>query len=413
MMNKEGIVLDETSGISLEEQKEILSKINGIAEKNRRLLSQTGTQIEKDKKGRMIIKAKNSGAGFPLAVNIAAIILLVVGVFLLFFFFGKKDSQVRIGKAVYNITERTLIQEIRKDTSEKIAEKEMEITTITTRLDEVDDELEKLYSSNKALTAEQIAAQERLLTLQNSFREELSVLQDERSQILEASRSREARLRSQLDERTREFTAAQQKVSGELDYANSELDRLTTEQERIAAIDAQISGGLASVKDNIKNEQYDQASRIVENLRHFCNTNSLASSRVFQSRRDFYNQSIDFVEAMIIDARKNSGSSLGAEQFDLMAKNVQQQEKINDMQKTINTLTSGGSGLSARVGELETNITEKDTKISALETEKTSSTAEITRLRTVNTAQEQEMTRLRRQVDIAQKALQDLQALQE
>jgi len=409
----EEVVFDTQSGISLDEQKEILSKINGIAEKNRKLLSQTRTQIDKDKKGNIIINAKKSGAEFPLAVNIAAVVILLLGVFLMFFLFGKKETQVRTGKAVYNIAERTLIEEIRKDTSEKIAEKEMEMSSISTRLEEVDNELSKLYSSNQALTKEQIAAQEKLLAMQASFRDELAVLQDERSQILEASRSREARLRAQLDERAREYAAAQQKTSSELDYANSELDRLSTEQERIAAIDAQVSGGLASVKDYIKSEQYDQAERVVENLRHFCNTNTLASSRTYQSRRDFYNQSIDFVSAMIIDARKNSGSSLGAEQFDLMAKNVQQQEKINEMEKTIKTLTTGGSGLTARIGELETNITEKDAKISTLETEKNKSVAEANSLRTLNQAQEQEMTRLKRQVDIAQKALTDLQALQQ
>jgi len=411
-MSKENIAFDEKSGISLDEQKEILSKINGIAEKNRKLLSQS-TQADKDKKGNIVINAKKSGAGFPLAVNIAAAAVLLSGIFLIFFFFQKKDSNVRIGKAAYDITERTLIQEIRKDTSEKIAEKEMEITSITTRLDEVDEELAKLYSSNMQLTKEQIAAQERLLAMQTSFRDELAVLQDEKSQILESSRSREARLRAQLDERTREFAAAQQKVAGELDYATSELDKLTTEQERIAAIDAQVSGGLAAIKDYIKNEQYDQATRTVENLRHFCNNNSLASSRVFQSRRDFYNQSIDFVEAMILDARKNSGSSLGAEQFDLMAKSVQQQEKINELQKTIDTLTKGGSEVTKKIGELQATVNEKDTKISTLETEKTTNTAEINRLNTLNKAQEQEMTRLKRQVDIAQNALKELQALQE
>jgi len=411
-MSKENIAFDEKSGISLDEQKEILSKINGIAEKNRKLLSQS-TQVDKDKKGNIVINAKKSGAGFPLAVNIAAVVVLLSGIFLMFFFFHKKDTSVRIGKAAYDITERTLIQEIRKDTSEKIAEKDMEITSISTRLDEVDEELAKLYSSNIQLTKEQIAAQERLLAMQTSFRDELAVLQDEKSQILESSRSREARLRAQLDERTREFAAAQQKVAGELDYATSELDKLTTEQERIAAIDAQVSGGLAAVKGYIKNEQYDQATRTVENLRHFCNTNSFASSRAFQSRRDFYNQSIDFVEAMILDARKNSGSSLGAEQFDLMANNVKQQEKINELQKTIDTLSKGGSEVTKKIGELQASVNEKDTKISTLETEKTTSTAEINRLNTINKAQEQEMTRLKRQVDIAQNALKELQALQE
>jgi chromosome segregation ATPase len=402
-MSKEDVVFDEESGISVEEQQEILSKINGIAEKNRKLLSQT-TQVNN---GKIIINAQKSGSGFPLAVNIAAAGVLLIGIVFMFFFYGKKDSQVRIGKAVYDITERTLIEEIRKDTSEKLAEKDMKITSITTRLDEVDDELSKLYSSNQTLTKEQIAAQEKLLAMQNSYRDELAVLQEERSQILEASRSREARLRAQLDERTREYAAAQQKASGELDYANSELDRLATEQERIAAIDAQVSGGLASAKDYISNGQYDQAASVVENLRHFCNTNTLSSSRVFQSRRDFYNQSIDFVEAMIIDAQKNSGSSLGSQQFDLQAKNVQQQEKINELQKTIDTLSKGGSEVNKKIGELQASINEKDDKISALEADKTKSAADITRLQNSITSKDQDITRLRNQLSTIQQALKD------
>ena len=35
------IVIDPSSGISVEEQKEILSQINGIAEKNRKRLSES------------------------------------------------------------------------------------------------------------------------------------------------------------------------------------------------------------------------------------------------------------------------------------------------------------------------------------------------------------------------------------
>jgi chromosome segregation ATPase len=417
-MNKEELVFDEKSGISLEEQKEILSKINGIAEKNRKLLSQAGSQ-EDEKKGR-IINAKKNGAVFPLAVNIAAAAILLCGAFLLISFNGRKDAQVRTGNAVYNLTERTLIEEIRKDTMDKIAAKDREISLIASRLNDIDNELSKIYSSNIDLTTEQIAAQGRLLAIQNSFLDELAVLQDERSQILENSRSREARLRAQLDERTREFAAAQQKTAGELDFAINEIDRLTTEHERITAIDAQISGGIAAANESIQKGEYDQAYGIVENLRRFCNNNSLASSQVFQSRKDFYNQAIDFVEIMINDARKSGGSLPGADQFELTAKNVLLQNNIDELEKTINALSSGGSGLTNRIKELESNIStlqktasEKDDAISLLETEKTKNASEITQLRNANTTQELEMTRLRNQVSIAQQALQALQALQE
>jgi len=419
MMNNEEIVFDEKSGISVEEQRDILSKINGIAEKNRKQLSRTGSQIVENK-GKIIINAQKKDAVFPLAVNIAAVVLLLCGAFLLVSFNGKKDAQVRTGNAVYNLTERALIEEIRKDTADKIAEKEREIAAIVSRLNEIDEELLKLLSNNQNLTADQITARGRLLSLQTYFRDQLAVLQDERSQILEASRSREARLRAQLDERTREFAAAQQKTSSELESAVSELDKLRTEQEKITAIDAQISGGLASARDNIQKKQYDQASRTVENLRRFCNNNSLASSRIFLSRKDFYNQAIDFVEAMISDAQKNNGSSSGADQSEANAENVKLQEKINEMQKTIDAQNSGDSGLKSRIDELNASVSSlqkdsktKDDKIASLEADKTKSASDITSLQNANATKDQEIARLRNQVGIAQQALQALQALQE
>jgi len=421
-MNNEEVVFDTKSGISVEEQKDILSKINGITEKNRKQLSQTGSQIA-ESKGKIIIDAKKNGAVFPLAVNLSAVAVLLCGAFLLIFFNQKNDAQIRTGNAVYNVTERALIDEIRKDTEQKIAAKEKEMASIISRLSDVDDELSKLYSNNQTLTAEQIETQKKLLLLQNTFRDQLATLQDERSQILESSRSREARLRAQLEERTKEFTATQQKTSSELEHATSELDRLTSEQEKIAAIDAQISGGLASAKDYIRKEQYDQASLVVENLKRFCNNNSLASSRVFQSRKDFYNQAIDFVEVMITDAQKNSGSTSGADNFEANAQITQLKEKIDGMQKTLDAQSSGESGLNKRIKDLEADVTalkktssDKDEKISSLEADKTKSAADIKKLQDDKTKQEQdiaskdqEIARLKNQVDQIRQALQALQ----
>ena len=420
-MKTEEIVFDEKSGISVEEQKEILTKINGIAEKNRKQLSQTGSQIV-ESKGKIIINAQKKDAVFPLAVNIAAVVLLLCGGLLLVFLNGKKDAQVKTGDAVYNLTERALIEEIRKDTAEKIAAKESEIASIISHLNEVDSELLKLSSNNQSLNADQIKAQGRLLTMQKYYRDQLALLQDERSQILEESRLREARLRAQLDERTREFATAQQKVSSELESAVGELEKLKTEQEKIAAIDAQISGGLASAKDNIQKKQYDQATSVVENLRRFCNNSALASSRIFQSRKDFYNQAIDFVEAMINDAQKNSGSSSssGGDQSELKTENAQLQEKIKEMQKTIDAQSSGDSGLKSRIDELNANISSlqkdfkaKDDEIASLKADKAKSATDITNLQNANAQKEQDIARLKNQVGIAQQALQALQALQE
>jgi len=118
-MNNE-IVLDEKSGISIEEQKEIMSQINGITEKNRQKLAQNAAQGEENIK----IDAKKKSAFFPLVVNISAGLILIIGFVLLFIFNRQTDTKVRTGFIVYNHTERALIDEIRKSTAEQIAAKE-------------------------------------------------------------------------------------------------------------------------------------------------------------------------------------------------------------------------------------------------------------------------------------------------
>lgn len=424
MAETQEVVFDAKSGISVEEQKEILSQINSIAEKNRRLLSQNASALQAGAKQGSVINAKKNGAFFPLAINIAAAVVLCAGALLLISSNGRMDAQVRTGGAVYNLTERALIEDIRRDTAQKIAAKEKEIASIASRLDEVDSELFQLYSSNQDLNAEQLAAQQRLLSMHNVFREELATLQEERSQILEDSRSREARLRAQFEERTREIAAAQQRAAGELDSAVSELERLTNEQERIAAIDAQLSGGLAAINAYMKDSQYDQAAQTIASLRHFCNNNALASSRSFQSKREFYNQALNFIEAMIADVRGNSGvrsADAGVEQADLQARNVQLQDTIAEMQKTIDAFNSGSSGQSRRLSELEgtvsslrgnvssleTSAAEKDRTISTLQGQNANLSQTVTTLQSANSTQEQEIANLRNQLAIIRQALQE------
>ena len=401
MTETKDIVFDEKSGISVEEQKEILSRINGITDKNRISLSHNIVDVKPGKNP--VVNAKKSGSLFPLIVNLSALAILAVGGFLLVSFNGKKDAQVRTGNAVYDITERALIEEIRKDTSQKLASKEMEIASINSRLENVDAELARLYSSNKELTAEQRAAQERLLTMQNAYRGDLAALQDERSQILEDSRSREAKLRTQLEERAREFAAAEQRTTGELDSAIAELDRLTKEQERIAAIDAQLSGALAAAAGFIQNEQYDQAAQTVENMRHLINSVPLYT-RSFQSARGFYNQAINSMEAAITQLRKNSGVDSGKESWDLQLEN----DKLkSDNTKLQNIINSNSSEQVRRLNDLEASVDSLQTEKAALSQAVSKLETINLDLRTANTEQESDIMALKSQLDIIRKAVQE------
>jgi hypothetical protein len=116
IQDNSGIVFDAKSGISEEEQREILAKINNIAEKNRLSLSEGD---EKRKKKRF--KAKKSGRVFPVIVNIIAFAALAGGLAVLIFTQGKTDARIRTGSKVYNSAERALIEEIRKETQNEAA----------------------------------------------------------------------------------------------------------------------------------------------------------------------------------------------------------------------------------------------------------------------------------------------------
>jgi hypothetical protein len=81
MTETKDIVFDEKSGISIEEQKEILSRINGITDKNRISLSHNIVDVKPGKNP--VVNAKKSGSLFPLIVNLSALAILAVGGFLL------------------------------------------------------------------------------------------------------------------------------------------------------------------------------------------------------------------------------------------------------------------------------------------------------------------------------------------
>ena len=383
MNNNSENFIDENSGISVEEQKEILTRINGIAETNRLSLSHG------EEGGKRTIKAKKSGARFPLSVNITALVIFAGGAFLLILFNMRIDAQVRTGSAVYNFTERALIEEIRRDTDEKIAAKDREISSIVFMLDEVDARLLRLQSEYD-ITSEQAEALETLLKLQTSYKDEISVLQRDRSLILEESRSKEAVLRARLDERSQEFNAL--RTTAGHDSAAGEFELLSGEQEKIAAAEAHFAGSFAVITDLIQNGQYDQALLALENLRGFNNSSSFSMSRSFQSRKEFYNQTINSTEAMVKDMQyiyivNSAGLALNT-------RNARLEEENAELRGTIDALNSGSEGqariyneLQETIASLEAGNAEKDRTISSQRTANSEQAARIAELQTANAQQ--------------------------
>ena len=391
---KDEEIFDTKSGISIEEQQEILTQINSIAEKNKQRLSQGAAQLEKPShiKGGSAAKTAKKRSIFPVAANAAAVIVLVAGSLLLVSFNSKADIQARTGNSVYNLTEKALIEEIRRETAEKIAAKDVEITSISSRLGEVDAQLLVLLSGNQELTSEQLALRETLLLLQSSYRSDLASLQEERSLILEDARSREDQLKSVLDERTRQL-ASVQNYPGDSTQAASELERLTNERERTASIDAFLQAVI---------EYYS------------------SDNAGFQGAGNYQNAGV----IQTADAVTGNGAS-GREE-ELLLKNAQFEDTIAQMQKTIDSFSLGGSAQERRITELNDTVSAlrsqnasltqetaaRDRTISSLQSENENLTtanagltstnanisSQLTNVRTANLALEQRISDLENQL---------------
>ncbi|MDR0316713.1 MAG: hypothetical protein LBH97_07425 [Treponema sp.] len=429
MTNNDEIVFDESSGISAEEQRDILSKINGIAEKNRRSLSEAALS---ETKGTQRFSAKKSGGFFPVLVNVIALALLAGGFFLLSFFQGKTETQVREGTKVYNSAERALIDEIRKETASRIEAKENEIALVISKLEGVDAELQELQSNTEGLTAEQRTTENRLRSMQEEYRSALAALQDERSRILEASRAREAELYAQLEARSRELAAVSGQSAAALSLARGELERISAEQIQAANVEAQLAAFFANLTDHIREDRLDEAAGTIQAMRDFLNTPAFQSLRSIQARKELYNQSINSFAVMVEEARKNQtalalagGASAGGTEktiSDLQAENALLKENMASLTSTVEAVSSQGSGLADQVTtlrnqnstlqrqntELQTGTTERDRRISALETEETTLRQTIGDLQQQGAAKDETITSLTNQLAQIRQALQAL-----
>jgi chromosome segregation ATPase len=353
------ITFDPKAGISEEEQREILAKINNIAERNRRSLAQGGTG------GRVRFQAKRSGGRFPLLVNLIAALFLAGGLLLLSGFQGKTDAQVREGTVMYDSAERVLIEEIRKETASRIAAKESEIALVVSQLEGVDAELQVLHSSNQELSAEQRAAEERLTGLQTEYLAGLAALRDERSQILEDSRDREAKLRAQMEARIRELTAVSEQSEAELDAARSEMERISAEQEKAASIEAQMGGYFITLGDQIRANRLPAAAETLKTMRVFINTPAFQGLRSIQARKELYARTINAMEQMVEETRKNQAALVlaAAGQFTdeetektlaaLREENARLQENVTELGKSFAAVNSQGSEQTQRLIDLQ------------------------------------------------------------
>ncbi|MDR0403722.1 MAG: hypothetical protein LBH35_09065 [Treponema sp.] len=275
---------------SEEEQKEIIAQIEKAAQREPAAPSRPPSKGEASKRNL-----------FPLAVNITAAALLCAGIFCAIFFQREDEIKIRESGAVLGITERKLIQEIRRETGRQISEKEAAIEAMNEKIAEVDAELARL-DSLEALTDEQQAAMSELQRQQDEYRHSLQGLQSERARILAEARQREAALNARLEEQQGALENLSAQSRAEIQAAREELAKLSGDQEKSALVEKQLGAYFAAAGREIQAGRYREASEAVASLREFLTTPSFQTLRSVQARRESDLAAVSALSAALTEA---------------------------------------------------------------------------------------------------------------
>ena len=326
--SEDEFVLEEQSGISKEDQQEILEEIERVSEESR--ISVTPET--------MAIKAAKRGFVFPLLVNIFFIVLLAGGGFTLYYFFQRGETVLMEEGSAIASAEGMLIEELKKESEAALQAKNREINQIQSQLEDIDKQRlelqtnmdekiatreaelrstldaeldaererlrqqgiseEDIASRLNALETEKAAAfqqeldsfkrqaeedrlqdEENLKALQDEYQQNLAQAEADRKQVREEAAAREAELRSQLDARTEELEQATLE-------AKAELNQLAAQQAKQTLAAGQLTGFYSRVKEDIQGGDFDGALENLDAIKEYLDDPSVATLPNMLQRRD-------------------------------------------------------------------------------------------------------------------------------
>ena len=393
------IVFDTASGISLEEQQDILAGINAMACGSGLPL---GNRLAPEAAE---TKAKKKGFLFPLFVNIGALVLLILGFVILGHLHNNDEQKIRESRSVLGLTERMLIQEIRQDTDRQIREKESQINDVLLKLQAVDAEYKDLQVSVESMTAAQKQRAASLLILSEEYQRMLLGLNEEKVRILEDSRQREADLWAQAGEKAKAFSSGTEQDWLELDAAMEELKKLGAEQERINRAEREMNGFYATLNSQIESGRLDEARATINSVREFLDAPSLRGISVFETRKQTHLAAIDAMEKAI-------AASSGV----LVIQDTAREETIAELtakaaaqERMLAAFTAEGAGQNKVIAEYAAALIKLETSNAEQKDALNNKDSEIQTLRNEIAQREQRMSDLNSSMAFLQAQYDDLQ----
>ncbi|HUX38020.1 MAG TPA: hypothetical protein VMV44_08955 [Rectinemataceae bacterium] len=325
---------DPETGITAEERREISAAIDEVSKANR--IASSASRIE--------VVARKRGILLPLVVNIAAIVLTAAILLILAISFRAADKATIAQGTSIASAEGKLLQELKRESDAQLQEKDKSIADIQSKMLTIDKQRNDLASTMdqriktreaelqaqlqqelqqertrlqaqgltedsiksrlKALEdqknqefkrqldsfktqaeAERVAADLNYQKLKDEYAKNMSVLGDERKQILDAAKAKEDQLRSTMDARTKELEAQGSQARAALDQAKAELARLQTQRDAAQAAEDRIVGLYSSIRQAFQDRRFDAAAQAADALAGYLNDPSVATLSALQARR--------------------------------------------------------------------------------------------------------------------------------
>ena len=337
----EEFALEEGSGISREDQQEILQEIEKVSEESR--ISVTPET--------MAIKAAKKGFLFPLLVNILFVVLLAGGGYGLYYLFQRGETVLMEEGGAIASAGGKLIEELKKESEAALQAKNREINQIQAQLQDIDEQRQALQANmdqkvaareaelRSALEAELAAERERLRqqgiseadinsrlqslesektatfqseldtfkqqaeqerlrqednlkTLQQEYQQNLAQAETDRQRVQQEAEAREAELRSQLDAQSAQLEQATLE-------AKAQLNKLAAQQEKQILAAGQLTGFYSKVKKDLQAGNYDGALEDLEAIKEYLDDPSVATLPNILQRREIELFVVDSISSLV------------------------------------------------------------------------------------------------------------------
>ncbi len=346
---------DKTSGISTEEQKEILVHIESIVSKNKIAITDES----------FVLKAKKNGVFLPALINMCAIVTIVSAFFFFQFVSLSREKEIYLAaSSTAGILDSQVISSMKKASEEQLSAKEREISNIQNQLKSLDDEKNQLASNmekqvldkkaelekqmalelekqrqdliSQGISTENIDAQiadikkqkeiefnksfedfrakaeaqriddeKKLSSLQETFNKDLASLSTERQSL----KDQIANQATQLEDIKKQNAERESQLTADKKAAEARLKEMTDVRDREQLINDQITGSYNKIMAAMKDGNYALAQKSLDEIKNYFKDPQVVSLPGILKRRD--------TELFIIDSLSNLiQSNISKQEFD-------------------------------------------------------------------------------------------------